>query len=175
MNELTKQARIKPGTPEIWLSRAEHLAKGSEFAAAVQDYSRVLSLQPGRVAALQGRAESLMHAGKYQDAIVDCDSIMMLQPSATAYSLRGDLWYAVADFDNAINDFEAADRMDGIVAEAYRARAKQLKADGKNAEAEADLKKAAHVEAALAGELTPVATNSLPEFPESNEEQSDEE
>ena len=153
VSQLTQLASEKPGDPEVWIHRAEHLAKGSEFAAAIQDYSRAIAIQPAHTEALTGRAHACLQSGDAQNAITDCDKALSVERSTAAYSIRGDAWFALADYDKAISDFESAQRLDDSLVIAYQKRAAQRKSEGREDLANEDLKKANHVADALAGRL----------------------
>lgn len=151
---LTNEATARSGDPQAWINRAVHLAAGSQFGAAVQDYSRALSLDPANTRALNGRAQAWLNTGDLKKAIADCDESLVVQPSTTAFSVRGDAWYALQNFDQAIEDFEAAKRFDEGVAAAYRSRADLHEQAGRKELAVADRQKADQIDAGLAGQLS---------------------
>lgn len=153
LSQLTQHASDRAGDSAAWILRAAHLAEGTEYAAAVQDYSRALQLDPGNIEALHGRAFAFLQAGDLKKAIADCDESLIMQPLANAFSIRGDAWYALKQFDQAISDFESARRFDSVVADAYRQRAAEHKAAGRNDEAQADLDKAEQIANGLDGKL----------------------
>lgn len=165
LSELTSVVNAKPNDPNAWLQRAAHLSKGSEFAAAVQDYTRTLNLQPNHPEALTGRAEALLQIGDAQNALIDCDTAINLGGSSTAYAIRANAWFAVADYDNAIRDFEAAQTLNQTLAQAYEKRAEQRTAAGETQLAELDRQKAQHILDALAGRLEQKPTAELVDFP----------
>lgn len=163
--KLTQTAAARPGDPQNWLRRAEHLIKGGEFKGAVQDYSRVLALAPGNTAALNGRARAYLKTGNHKSAIADCDESIISDSSSTAYSVRGDAWFALKQYDRAVQDFESARRFDSVVAEAYRQCAAQHKAAGDTAAAQAALTRAQEIKDGLAGRLSSDNTTALPTLP----------
>ena len=63
LTQLTQQAFSKANSPDVWILRANHLVEGSEFGAAVQDYSRALAVAPGNINALNGRAYAWLKTG----------------------------------------------------------------------------------------------------------------
>ncbi len=167
LKQLTQQALSQPNVSSRWIARASHLVEGSEFNVAVEDYSRALTLNPADYEALSGRALAWMKLGDAGKAIADCDESLIAKPNSTAFSIRGDAWFTLANYDQAIEDFEAAHRFDQTVADAYRKRATARRAEGKGKLADADLKKADSISAALNGETKPVKSGKaqLP-FPE---------
>ena len=49
-----------------------------------------------------------MKLGDAGKAIADCDESLIAKPNSTAFSIRGDAWFTLANYDQAIEDFEAA-------------------------------------------------------------------
>ena len=160
--QLTNQAAQKGNDPSAWIQRAKHLTSGSEFGAAVQDYSRALALDPANLTALNGRANAWFQTGELQKAIADCDLSLVIEPSSTAFSVRGDAWLALKNFDQAVNDFEAADRFDNVVAEAYRGRAETRQAAGQTRLAQEDLQKAQAILSGSSGQPEKTSTAARP-------------
>ncbi|MEZ6121566.1 MAG: tetratricopeptide repeat protein [Planctomycetaceae bacterium] len=158
LTALTARISEKPSDVDAWLTRAELLVQGAEYKAAIQDYSRVLSISPGNTNALTGRATAWLKAGDLKNALADCDESLVIQPSTRTYALRGEAWFALAEFDNAISDFEAAGTLNPQLAVAYRQRAAKRQEQGHAGEAAEDLQKADHIDKALAGELSPPPT-----------------
>lgn len=165
LSQLTQTTAQKPGDPRVWMDRADHLAQGELYAAAIQDYSRSLTLQPGNKRALIGRASARLNGGEEETAIADCDALIKEDGSPMAHSIRGDAWLILGDYDKAIRDFEMAQRMDDVLVVAYQERAAIHKAAGKTTEAESDLAKASHLQNALAGKLTPRTVQEQLPFP----------
>ncbi len=155
LNQMTQHALSQPNVSSAWIARAGHLMNGSEFDAAVKDYSRALKLNPADHEALCGRALAWLNLGQVGKSIADCDESLVAEPTVAAFSIRGDAWFAKANYDQAIEDFEAAHRFDDTVAAAYRNRAKARRADGHDEMADADLKAAKSISAALKGESSP--------------------
>ncbi len=169
--QLTRSTSTTPSESEGWIRRGEYLMTGSQYGAAIQDFTRALILNPGDPDALTGRAIALMNTGDLQKAMVDCDESIVAGASTKAYSVRGDLWMALKNYDQAIADFEAASRFDDRVAEAYELRAAVHQEAKDSARAEADLNKAKEIRAALNGELrkNPATAERPAPFPEKTE------
>ena len=168
LNGLTERSRMaanNASSPAVWIRRGQHLMNGSQYGAAIQDFSRALSVSPGNPDALTGRAVALMHTGDLQKAMQDCDESIVSGSSAKALSVRGDLWLALKNYDQAIADFEEASRFDDKVAEAYELRAGRYRETNEPEKAEADLKKAQEIRAALNGTLPRDEAASTPPAP----------
>ncbi len=149
LNQLTQQATRNARNPAAWIVRGNHLTRGSQYGAAIQDFTRALSVNPGNADALTGRAAAWLAAGELEKAMLDCDESIVSQSTQEAYSLRGDLWMRLENLDNAISDFEAAGRFDEMVAVAYEKRADQRHEAGKADDAKSDHDRAREIREAM--------------------------
>lgn len=149
LNQLSQQAARNTRNPAAWIVRGKHLMSGSQYGAAIQDFTRALIVNPGNADALRGRATAWLATGELQKAMLDCDESIVVKSSQEAYSLRGDLWMRLENFDNAIADFETAGRFDEQVAVAYEKRA-DIRREADNAdEAKTDLQRAREIRDAM--------------------------
>ncbi len=149
LNLLSQQAARNARNPAAWIVRGKHLMNGSQYGAAIQDFTRALIVNPGNADALRGRASAWLATGELQKAMLDCDESIVVKSSQEAYSLRGDLWMQLENFDNAIADFETAGRFDELVAVAYEKRADSRREAGKTDEAKTDLQRAHEIRDAM--------------------------
>jgi tetratricopeptide (TPR) repeat protein len=159
LKRLSAAAQQSPRGTEVWLQRGSHLMAGREFGAAAQDFTRVLLLQPKNADALAARARAWVAMGDRDRAMADCDSCLAIRADKDALSLRGDLWLQREDPERALADYEAAERFDEQVAQAYDQRAAAYAKSGKPAEAAADRTRAAGIRSALAA---PAAATAAP-------------
>ncbi|MEZ6033696.1 MAG: tetratricopeptide repeat protein [Planctomycetaceae bacterium] len=151
LNQLSQQAIRNARNPEAWIVRGKHLMNGSQYGAAIQDFTRALIVNPGNSDALKGRASAWMATGDLQKAMLDCDESIVVKASQDAYSLRGDLWMLLENLDNAITDFETAGRFDEAVAIAYEKRAEHRRDAGLADDAKSDIDRAQEIRNALLG------------------------
>ena len=149
LNLLSQQAARNSRNPASWIVRGKHLMNGSQYGAAIQDFTRALIVNPGNADALRGRASAWLATGELQKAMLDCDESIVVKSSQEAYSLRGDLWMRLENFDNAIADFETAGRFDELVAVAYEKRADIRREGGQADEAKTDLLRAREIRDAM--------------------------
>jgi len=89
--------------------------------------------------------------------MADCDSCLAIREDNEALSLRGDLWLHREDVERALADYEAAERFDEQVAQAYELRAAAYAKSGKATEAAADRSRAAGIRSALAAPTSATA------------------
>ncbi len=144
--KLTQSAQQSPNQPSVWIARGKHLLTASEFKPALADFERALKVSPENVEAQCGCAATLLAMGQVDDAIARCNAALSKGSSAVAASIRGDAYFRKGNLDYAIEDYATAKRRDSQVAAAYQARAEKLRAEGKTAEAEADLAAAAELD-----------------------------
>ncbi len=149
LTELTQQAGRDARNPNSWITRARHLMRGSQYGAAVQDFTRALVVSPGNPVALAGRAVAWVETGDFQKAMLDCDESLVARPSQEAYSLRGDLWLRLDNLDQAIADFESSGRFDEQVAVAYEKRSAKHREAGAAQESAADTARAREIREAM--------------------------
>ncbi|MFM7055289.1 MAG: tetratricopeptide repeat protein [Planctomycetota bacterium] len=152
LQEQTQEVRRSPSSAEAWLRRGRLLMEGREFAAAVEDLTRVLLLSPKQPEALTARAHCWVELKDSEKAMLDCNEAVNAGAGGEALSLRGDLRATKRDYDLALEDYAAAQRFDADVADVLDARAEQLRAAGKTAEADADVDEARRIRDALAGQ-----------------------
>ncbi len=153
LSQLTQQASRNARNPAAWIVRGKHLMNGSQYGAAIQDFTRALIVNPGNGDALTGRASAWMATGDLQKAMLDCDESIVVRSSQEAYSIRGDLWLRLENFDNAVSDFEAAGRFDEQVAVAYEKRADERREAGQEEDAKTDLQRAQEIRNALVDKM----------------------
>ena len=149
LNQLSQQASRNARNPAAWIVRGKHLMNGSQYGAAIQDFTRALIVSPGNPDALTGRASAWMATGDLQKAMLDCDESIVVRSSQEAHSLRGDLWMLLENVDNAISDFETAGRFDEQVAIAYEKRANERQEAGQAKDADTDLQRAREIRNAM--------------------------
>lgn len=149
LQKVSDEAARNAGSSDAWIRRGLFLMEGREFGAAAQDFTRALLLTPNHPEALACRARAWTAMGDFEKAMQDCDASLASKPGHDAHSLRGDLWLRQDKLDQAIADYEAAQRLDDQVAKAYEQRAAVRRAAGQTAEADADLKQAAELRQAL--------------------------
>lgn len=150
--ELTSRSRT---SPDAWISRGEHLFLGREFGAAVQDFTRAILLQPKNQQALTLRAQAWQAMGDREKAMLDCNQALSSGDYQPASSLRGDLYLAADQPEQALADYEAAGRFDESVAEAHDLLAKTQLTAGDTAAAADSRRQAADIREALTRSLSP--------------------
>jgi len=165
LTESTRHLNRDMGDAVRWIARGVILAEGEMYDEAIRNFSRALQMEPANVDALNARARVYSATDQLQLALDDCDQSIVIDSTQEALSIRGDVWLAMGNLDNAIADFEGAVRFDSSVATAYRDRAARHQQAGNQSLADEDLEAAKRIEDALSGRLVDesVAPESFPD------------
>ena len=151
--ELTAAIHAKPGDCNLLILRASHHLKGNDSAKALDDVQRALKIEPQSVTSLVLRGRIYLEMDDFQNACRDAVAALKIEPTQDANSLRGDACLGLKDYDQAIESFAEARRIDNSVAEAYYRKAQVLQASGQQDAAADTLKQAValdpHVEQRL--------------------------
>ncbi|MCE5267190.1 MAG: tetratricopeptide repeat protein [Planctomycetaceae bacterium] len=122
------------------LYRAAVRYRKQEYDKAIDDCSKVITLDPENAAARLWRGVAWHAKGQHDKAIADYSGAIRLDPTnATLYGNRGAVWAAKADYDKAIADLTEAIRLDPKHAGYCSYRAAAWEAKGAHAKAIADL------------------------------------
>ena len=149
LDALNRQLNADPKDPQNWVARGDHLQQIARWDEAAKNYQDALKLDPLCTAALVGQASVLFQQGKADEALAACHAILKAEPDRAAYSLRGDILFQQGQYAAAIADYNASQRFDSQVAQAYLKRAQQLKASGDIQQASADMLQAVRMDPRL--------------------------
>lgn len=125
-----KVARTERPVAEL-TERAKHHLQDGDIDSALIDLERVLSLAPRSAEALVVRAGIRWQQNLVDEAKQDAEVSLAVKPTQEAYSILGDVYLKLKDYDRAIENFANARRVDPNVAEAYYARSKALARQGR--------------------------------------------
>ncbi len=151
LDELNGAIARNPNEPQGYIQRASHLAKGGRTEIALANFEQAINVAPQSVEGLNGRARYWFDQGEYAKAIADCNQAIELLKTSSGWnrqtlSIRGDSYFKLGKLDHAIADFEATERLDPTVADAYFARAQQRQKSGDRAGAQSDLETARKID-----------------------------
>lgn len=139
--KLQAEIQKNPGDLALQLRLGRHFLQERDDQLALKIFNGILAADSQHADALIGRAQVAHSRQEYQKVIDDCSALLKSGESFEARSLRGDAFFQLRKFDEAITDFEAAKRFDRQVADAYYQRSQQRTNAGDQAGAEADLAK----------------------------------
>src|SRR2546425_408319 len=144
LDDWNEAARHAPGNIDTYARRGDLLlTRISEFAAAAEDYSRVIQTRPDFAPAYYARAVAYCQLGKTVEALADVERAIALKPEfASAYVVRGILRVRMDQPAAAIRDLDRAIELDPSFANAYFNRSLAHAARQQFASAYADADKA---------------------------------
>ena len=123
-----------PDKASAWLTRAEHMRMGKRFDAALSDVTRAIQLiGPGAPEASDAyvlQARILLEQGHIERAIEAANRALEARPEVQAYSVRGDAYFQLQNYERAVEDYQQARRLDTDVQQAYLLHADALEAKG---------------------------------------------
>jgi tetratricopeptide (TPR) repeat protein len=158
LDAVNRRLASSPKTPMNWVERGHLLRKVARWDEATKNYQDALQLDPKFQPALVGIAYTQFQQGQLDESLATCQKILAMGANRDAASIRGDILNQQGKYNEAIADYEAAQRFDSKVAQAYLKRAEQRKAQGEIQQASADIVQAI--------EMDPSLRNSVPDAPQ---------
>jgi len=138
---------IDPDFVDAYLARAGVYTDKSLFPAAINDYSKAITLGIKNTTIYIRRGVAYYKTGKYDKAIIDLSNAILLSPdNATAYTDRGLAYYRNKDYEKALADYNQAIKLDPQLPEAYYNRAAAYGDKGLYDQAIADYSRAIELE-----------------------------
>lgn len=125
-----------PEDAQPYLQRAQRWQQQGDLDRALRDLTTAVERQPSNSIARLARATVAVQSKDYQLAEDDCEAVLALGPNQQAYSLRGDCRLAAGQLEEALQDFEAAQRIDSKVIATYEQRSEELAKSGDKSRAE---------------------------------------
>ena len=117
LTDYTSAIQLQPQSPFYWISRGSVFHSLKKYDKAIADFSAALDLTRGGVPFIEAwvldkRAGALLANGQFDPAITDCCEVIRISPSVHAYQVRGAAYYGKGDYDNALQDYSSAIRLD---------------------------------------------------------------
>ncbi len=110
----TEALQVAPKNPEVLVFRAQVLAVGRDFKAAVADLDEAVSLAPKWAAAYDARGDIRFKAGEFEAAVADFDKFLEFRPQlAPGHWRRGISLYYAGKFAEGRDQFAAYQKVDG--------------------------------------------------------------
>jgi len=123
---------------ELFVERARHFLSGKQYDKALEDVAHALKRDKTLAEAYTTKAKVQFEQKEFQPAIASCTEALTFGQNYEASSLRGDAYLAIGKIDEAITDYETAQRFDWEVAKAFWQRADIRKGKGDAAGAQSD-------------------------------------
>jgi tetratricopeptide (TPR) repeat protein len=107
-----------------------------DFSGALKDFDKIINLKPDQINAICGRAEAKLGLGNFNEAMKDADAaINMDVNNALAYSVKGEIFFAQKDYENALKYYEESMQKPNSPMQAIIGKSKVLNQLGKIKEA----------------------------------------
>lgn len=152
LGQLNSVIARAPEKPEGYIQRAGHLADGGENEIALANLDKAVEIAPESSAGLIGRAEFWLVQNEFEKAAADATKATDIGFNHHAHSIRGDAFFGLGRFDEAIADYNRAKRLDGQVARAYHKRALARRERGDQQGAAADIEQAQRLDPSIGQE-----------------------
>jgi tetratricopeptide (TPR) repeat protein len=99
-------ARLEPQSQNVQVLFANIKFQTKSYGAAIDTYSKVLSLNPTNVEALLNRGRAHLKLGRLEEAYFDAvDAIEIVPDRPEAYRIKGEAEFRARQFRNAINTY----------------------------------------------------------------------
>jgi tetratricopeptide (TPR) repeat protein len=123
--EFHRKLDFRPDDGKLWTEYATHLLDMEQFEWSLGAYRRAAEQQQDAPGPLVGIARVMLQTGEARQAIDVCNRAIRLGARRNAVSLRGDAWLILKKPQRALDDFQAAQRLDDAVADAWLLLARQ--------------------------------------------------
>jgi lipoprotein NlpI len=139
--------RLDPKNAWAYNARGNFYESKGDFDHALSDFNESIRLDPNYAIALFARGNWYKRKGDFDHALADLNESIRLDPNyAMAYFARGSVSYITGNNPGALEDFTKSIRLDPDNAAAYFNRGvAYFVIGGRNADAEADFRKASEL------------------------------
>jgi tetratricopeptide (TPR) repeat protein len=149
LDDFNKAIQLNPNDDKVYVSRAILKKSISDVDGAMKDFDRAIEINPLNAEAYFSRSILKFRTEDYVGTIKDLDNVIKngLPADASvsmfdAYFLRGNVKHIVADYENAIQDFNKAIQLNGNEGKVYYERSEAYLANKQFDKAAADKAKA---------------------------------
>ena len=116
---MTRCIKIEPGRYSYYFTRARLYGKINNELAAIKDYDEIINREDYAkpkyaqfATVLNNKANSLIKLHKHYEALPLLNKAVNMKPNEdTFWGTRGELYYAVGDYEKSYNDFNHAIRI----------------------------------------------------------------
>ncbi len=149
--------------PKAYIDRGNYFLDDNELDNALANFNRALEIDAKNATALTQRSRTWLRRGDVQKALADATASLEIERREETFGVRGDAYRKLQQYDKAIADYDAAQRIDQDVAETWTLYAQSLQQAGRTKQAEDALRHAADLKALNA----PTAVAAAPSKPRS--------
>lgn len=110
--ELTQSIAVFSRDADAFIERGIAKTQKGDVNSALADFNEAIRQKPESAAAYLSRAQIRRAKKETKEALADLDKAISLQPSAPSYTERGITYFQLSDFGRALDDFDAALKLD---------------------------------------------------------------
>jgi tetratricopeptide (TPR) repeat protein len=118
-------------SPQPYIDRGNYFLRENQIDNALANFNRALELNAKSSVALTQRARAWLRHGEPQKAVNDATAALAIELREESYSVRGDAYRKLEQYDKAVADYDAAQRIDQDVADTWVLYAQALKQAGR--------------------------------------------
>jgi tetratricopeptide (TPR) repeat protein len=147
LSSLNQAVFRDPRSPQPYIDRGNYFLRENQLDNALANFDRALELNSKSSEALTQRSRTWLRHGDPQKAVDDATAALAIEAREETYGVRGDAYRKLQEFDKAVADYDAAQRIDEDVEETWNLYAQFLKQAGRAKEANEALRRAADLKA----------------------------
>lgn len=141
LKDFDKAVELSPEQPKVWQTRAFYFLSQGQVEKAVADLDSLLKRDGDNLLARLAIAETLLKLDKVDDAMKHVNRVIEDEPNVIALKLRAQLWSVQEKFDKALEDVEAALKLEPSDLELILMRARLYHLEDRNALAKTDVER----------------------------------
>jgi tetratricopeptide (TPR) repeat protein len=123
-------------SPQPYINRGNYFLNENQIDNALANFNKALELNPKSCDALTQRARAWLQHGDLEKAVADATAALKIEPREDTRGVRGDAFRRLKEYGNAIEDYEASQRIDQDVADTWTLYAESLAQAGRSKEAD---------------------------------------
>ncbi len=127
---LNRMLIATPDDPTVWIERARLMIAGGELDEAAHNLQRAMEINKEIPELYQLRAQLAYAREDYQTAVDEATKALELKEQQPSYSVRGDAYFQLQNYEAALKDYRRARRLDSQVQQALEMRAEELETMG---------------------------------------------
>ncbi|MCU0958497.1 MAG: tetratricopeptide repeat protein [Pirellulaceae bacterium] len=166
--DFSRAVELDPDNPDVWQARAMYYLQQNQVDQAIADFNSLLARDEDNWLARLAVADALISARAFDQALEQLNQVIAQKPTPLAYTLRARLWTQQGKLAEAVQDLDAAAKLDPNDMGLLLMRARLYLQEGRNALAQQDVERVlqASPENAQAMELRSLVLAAMRKFPE---------
>jgi tetratricopeptide (TPR) repeat protein len=146
LQELNRAVAAQPRNVRAWVDRARHYFDYGHESQARADLAKAQAIDPHHPAAALFQARLQLANADYEAVLATTETVLESDQAQEAWSLRGDAFFGLGRYDDALECFTNAKRFDARMAEIYFRKSQALAAQGNTDAAKVQLELATQLD-----------------------------